>query len=359
VKKVTPVMRIFYSGPAIEYLSEVKSANIPVLCSLFFRHQGTKTRRLIKPGCWLILFLLFFTNTILAQHYYRDADYEPPGWIFTIFSSFSYYKYTPQPGTVSVKFPYTVTSRDFPNTVTSHNFSAQSTDLIGTGKWVYPSFGLEAGKGNLSVEGQLGMYLKNWSDNLYGGINYRFILKKYHREPKQIPFGTLSFPGKKTIHGVSSFPVKISCGIFYYQPLWKLGTIDIGDQQFKALGYTMQSLDSNSIGSSGLVTVYFHQNILAFEPSFSIGFSPPSNRLCLSFAISPMFNISEIGGLRFYQTNTGLVDWAPRNGIDPEAVIPLSTFGLDATFNGEKLRSTPFHLQAVMYSFKLGIRIVK
>jgi hypothetical protein len=340
----------------------VKTARIPVLfffVPLSLILQDGKKIKAVKTGGRLILFFFIFTNTISAQNFYRDTDYEPPGWIFTIYSSFSHYKYNPQPGELSVKFPYTLTSRDFPNASTSHTFSAQSNDLIGKGKWVYPSIGLEAGRGNLSVEGQLGMYLKNWSDNLYGGINYRFILRKYHREPKQIPLGTISFPTKNTIRGAASFPVKISCGIFYYQPLWKLGTIDIGDQQFKALGYTMQSLDSNAIGSSGLVTVYFHQNILAFAPSFSIGFCPPSNRLFLDFAISPMFNISEIGGLRFYQTNTGLVDWAPINGIDPEAVIPLNTFGLDATFNGEKINSTPFHLQAVMFSFKLGIRIVK
>ena len=318
------------------------------------------SRRTVLSFLFVSLFVLAGNISAAQPHsFYRDNTYEPPGWIFNIYSVFSYYKFSPQPGNLSVKFPYTITPRLSPYTPTSHTFSAQSNDLIGSGKWVYPSLGIEAGKGCFTVEGQIGMYLHNWSDNLYGGINYRFVFKKYHRAPKQIPLGSISIPGERAVRNASSFPVKISCGIFYYQPVWTLGTIDIGDQQFKALGYTMQSLDSNNVGDNGLVTVYFHQNILAFKPSFSIGFSPPDNRLDLCFVISPMFNISEIGGLRFYQTNSGLVDWAPRNGIDPEAVIPLNTFGLDATFNGEELNSTPFHLQTVMYTFKLGIRLVK
>jgi hypothetical protein len=294
-----------------------------------------------------------------AHTFYRDENSTPTGWIFNAYSSFSYYRYAAQPGALSISFPYVLNTRATPSVATTKTFSAQTPDLIGKGKWVYPSVGIEVGKENFSVEAQLGWYVHYWSDNLYGGINYRFILKKYHRNPDQVRLGAINFPGKNVLRGAASFPVKISVGVFYYQPIWNLGTIDIGDNQIKTLGYTMQPLDSVNVPGAGIVTVYFHQNIVALRPSFSIGFSPPENRLDVSFSVSPIINLSEIGGLRFYLNNTGNVDWVPRNGIDPSAVIPLNTFGLDATFNGEKVESTPFHLKATMFMLKVGIRIVK
>ncbi len=311
----------------------------------------------------LLLFLFSFSLQQVSAgprkpNLYRD-DSEPSGWVLNVHSVFSYYRYDPQPGNFSVTFPYVLNSRNFPSVVTSKTFTAQSPDLIGNGKWVYPSIGVEAGKENFTVEAHLGLYLKYWSDNIYGGVNYRFILKRFHRNPDLLRLGATTLPGKKRIRQAASFPVKISAGIFYYQPIWKLGDIDIGDNQIKALGYTMQPLDSNTVGGAGNVTVYFHQNILAFKPSLSIGFSPPGNRIDISFSVSPIINISEVGGLRFYLNNNGVVDWVPRNGIDPQSVIPLNTFGLDATFNGEKVASTPFHLKATMYTFKVGFRIVK
>lgn len=316
-----------------------------------------------KERLLLIFFLLFFIQSLSAdprkRNFYRDDYSAPSGWILNFHAVFSYYRYELQPGNFSVTFPYVLNSRNFPSVATTKTFSAQSPDLIGDGKWVYPSLGIEAGKDNFTVEAHMGLYLKYWSDNIYGGVNYRFILKKFHRNPDMLRLGATTLPGKKRIRRAASFPVKISAGIFYYQPLWNLGKIDIGDNQIKTLGYTMQHLDSTNVGSSGNVTVYFHQNILAFKPSFSIGFSPPDNRIDISFSVSPIINISEIGGLRLYLNNTGNVDWVPRNGIDPQAVIPLNTFGLNATFNGEKVERSPFNLKATMFSFKVGFRIVK
>ncbi len=313
---------------------------------------------------FFFLFGFFQIVTILSANpptpsFYLDEHTTPSGWIFNVYSLFSYYHYNSQPGNLEISFPYSLNTRTFPSVTTNKVFTAQSNDLVRKGKWVYPSVGIEVGKENFTVEAQLGFYLHNWSDNLYGGINYRFILKKYHADPNPYVFGASQFPSKKMTRNASCFPVKISIGIFYYQPLWKLGTIDIGDNQFKAIGYTMQSLDSSTIGSSGKVTVYFHQNIVALKPSFSIGYSPDGNRFDFSLVISPLINLSEIGGLRFYQTNTGLVDWAPRNGIDPQAVIPLNTFGLNAKFNGEQISSSPFHLKATMFTLKVGVRFVK
>jgi hypothetical protein len=287
--------------------------------------------------------------------YYRDDNSTAPGgWVCTPSLIFSFVNYLPQPGTLDIKFPYKLT--DASNVPVTHQFSSSSENLIGTGKWVYPSIGLEIGKENFSIEAHMGFYLHSWSDNLYGGINYRFILKKAHHQPNQLDLGSVSLPGKKFMKGASEFPVKISVGFFYYQPIWTLGTVDIGSQQFDALGYTMNSRDS-SAGASGLVTVYFHQNVLAFKPTFSIGFKPANNRLELQFGISPLIMISEVGGLRFYMTNSGTVDWVPRDGISLKAVIPLDTFGLDATYNGEELSSTPFRLKGVMYTVKVGVRI--
>lgn len=309
--------------------------------------------------------LLFLAQPFLLSahpptaYFYRDANSAPSGWVFNVYSIFSYYRYTPQPGDFSVSFPYVLNTRDSPSVATTKTFRAQSADLVGNGKWVYPSIGIEAGKENFTVEAQLGLYLRYWSDNLYGGINYRFILKKFHRNPDLLTLASTTLPGKNRMRRAASFPVKISAGIFYYQPIWKLGNIDIGDNQIKALGQTMQSLDSSNVGSSGNVTVYFHQNILAFKPSFSIGFSPPDNRLDICLSVSPIISLSEIGGLRFYLNNSGNVDWAPRNGIDPEAVIPLNTFGLNATFNGEKQEHSPFRLKGTIFTLKVGIRIVK
>ena len=293
------------------------------------------------------------------HQFYRNPNAEPSGWILNVYSVFSYYRYAPQPGNFSVSFPYVLNTRTSPSVATTKTFSATTPDLIGKGKWVYPSIGIEAGKENFTVEAQLGMYLQYWSDNIYGGINYRFILKRFHRNPDMLRLGTTTIPGKKRIRRAANFPVKISAGIFYYQPIWKLGNIDIGDNQIKTLGYTMQALDSSNVPGSGNVIVYFHQNILAFKPSFSIGFSPPDNRIEICFSVSPIINLSEIGGLRFYLNNTGNVDWVPRNGIDPQAVIPLNTFGLNATFNGERQNTSPFHLKATMFTLKVGFRIVK
>jgi hypothetical protein len=238
--------------------------------------------------------------------------------------------------------------------VTTQQFSAAKENLIGTGKWVYPSVGLELGKENFSIEAQMGWYIHYWSDNLYGGINYRFILRKAHHQSNQINLASVTLPGKKLMKGASEFPIKISVGFFYYQPIWSLGTIDVGQKQFDALGYTMNNNDS--IGS-GLVTVYYHQNVLALKPSFSIGFKPANNRLELQFGISPLIMLSEVGGLRFYLNNGGAVDWVPRDGISLNAVIPLDTLTLNGTYNGEQLSSTPFRLKGVMYTFKIGVRI--
>lgn len=295
------------------------------------------------------------TSTHPYSSYYRDENStEPGGWVCTPSIIFSYVNYLPQPGNLSIKFPYKLT--DNSNVVTTQQFSSSNDNLIGTGKWVYPSVGLEVGKENFTIEAQMGWYIHYWSDNLYGGINYRFILRKAHRQTNQWTLAGVTLPGKQMMKGVSEFPVKISVGFFYYQPIWTLGTIDIGAKQFDALGYTMNSLDSIS-GTSGLLTVYYHQNVLAFKPTFSIGFKPANNRLELQFAVSPLIMMSEVGGLRFYLNNGGAVEWVPRDGIALESVIPLNSLGLNATYNGEQLSSTPFRLRGIMYTFKIGVRI--
>lgn len=310
----------------------------------------------------LLLSFLFLNISLFAtppRHAYRDENGIPEGWVFNIYSVFSYVHYAPQPGMLDIKFPYKLSQRvNFgPITTTNENFSSQNTDLIGKGKWVYPSLGLEIGKENFTLEAQMGWYVHYWSDNIYGGLNYRFILKKLHRSPNRITLGAISIPGKNSMRGASSFPVKISLGFFYYQPLWTLGDINVGSKQFQAMGYTMQSLDSNTTADNGNIRVYYHQNILALKPSFSIGYRPENNRLDISFTASPIIILSEIGGLRFYLNNSGNVDWVPRNGIDLQAVIPLSSATLDATYKGEDINNTPFHLKGWMFTMKLGIRI--
>ncbi len=306
-----------------------------------------------------LLFLSIPISATPPRHYYRDDNGIPQGWVLNIFSVFSYLHYAPQPGLLDIKFPYKLSQRiNFgPITTTNENFSSQNNDLIGKGKWVYPSVGLEIGKENFSVEAQMGWYIHYWSDNIYGGINYRFILKKIHASPNKITLGSVNFPGKKSMRGASSIPIKLSLGLFYYQPIWTLGNIDVGDKQFQGLGYTMQSLDSGNTAGSGNITVYYHQNILALKPSFSIGYRPENNRLDVSFTASLLIILSEVGGLRFYLNNNGNVDWVPRDGIDLQAVIPFDTPTLNATYKGEQLSSTPFRMKGWMYTLKIGIRI--
>src|ERR1041385_4207753 len=128
-------------------------------------------------------------NFSFSEYYRRHNSYDndfsiPGGWVFTPSAIFSYVNYLPQPGRLTVSFPYKLT--DNSNVVTTQQFSAASDNLVGTGKWVYPSVGLELGKENFTVEAQMGWYINYWSDNLYGGINYRFILKKAHRSPHQL-----------------------------------------------------------------------------------------------------------------------------------------------------------------------------
>jgi hypothetical protein len=297
----------------------------------------------------------YFSPSETYHRFYSDDNSDAPGgWVCTISSIFSYVNYLPQPGTLSVAFPYKLT--DNAHVATTRQFSSTMDNVVGTGKWVYPSVGLEVGKENFTIEAQMGWYIHYWSDNLYGGINYRFILKKAHRSPNQFYLGSTCLPGKKFMSGVSEFPIKITAGFFYWQPIWNLGTIDIGDKQFDALNYTMNSFDSIGHGNSGVITVYYHQNVLAFKPAFSIGYKP-NFRVELQFSISPLIMISEVGGLRFYMNNQGNVDWVPRDGISLNSVIPLNSYGLNSTFNGEQLSSTPYRLRGVMYSFKLGIRI--
>ncbi len=300
---------------------------------------------------------MFFVVSLRAApplpSFYSSSS-APSGWVVNIFSSFGYVNYFPQPGTLRVSFPYLLTPRNGP-VATTHTFSSENINLTGTGKWVYPGFGLEVGKENFTVEARMGIYLKQWSDHLYSGFSYRFILRKAHSNPDRLSLGTVVLPGKKLMRGAASFPVKISAGLFYYQPIWRLGTIDVGSDQFRALGHTMQSLDSAVVGSTGKVSVYFHQNILAFTPTFSLGYEPEGFPLFLNFSVAPLITLKEAGGLRFYLRNSGSVEWAPENGIDLDAVIPLTSAGMDATFNGEEVSATPFHLKGVMYTLRVGL----
>jgi hypothetical protein len=297
--------------------------------------------------------VLFFISLEAAPPYRNNTA--PSGWVFNLFSAFSYVNYFPQPGTLAVSFPYSLTARNSP-LATTHTFSSERVNLTGTGKWVYPGLGLEIGKENFTVEARMGLYRQNWSDHLYGGLSYRFILRKAHSDPERLALGSVILPGKNFMRGAASFPVKISAGLFYYQPIWSLGTIDIGSDQFRALGHTMQSLDSANRGSTGNVTVYFHQNILAFTPTFSLGFQPDGFPLYVNFSVAPLITLSEAGGLRFYLRNSDNVEWAPENGINLESLIPLNSAGMDATFNGEELNASPFHLKGVMYTLRVGIK---
>lgn len=364
MKKGTPSTKEIYRCSFFYVLNKYLRQSFAAIVSHSITENSLTLLFWKRKNILLFLLLILSPSFFLFAHppqnnFYRNENSAPSGWVFNAYSIFSYYRYASQPGDFSVSFPYTLNTRNFPSVVTAKTFSAQSSDLIGNGKWVYPSIGFEAGKENFTVEAQLGLYLKYWSDNLYGGINYRFILKRFHRNPDMLTLASTTLPGKNRMRRAASFPVKISAGIFYYQPIWKLGNIGIADNQFKALGQTMQSLDSSNVPGSGNVTVYFHQNIIAFQPSFSIGFSPPDNRLDICLRISPIINLSETGGLRFYLNNSGSVEWAPRNGIDPEAVIPLNTFGLNATFNGEKQEHSPFRLKGTLFTLKVGFRFVK
>lgn len=297
--------------------------------------------------------------TTLRTIRYDDDSNIPGGWVCTASSIFSYVNYLKQPGTLSIAFPYKLSDQG--SNAMTYQFSSAKENLTGTGKWVYPSVGLEVGKENFTIEGQMGLYFNNWSDNLYGGINWRFILKKAHRSPDQFYLGTVCLPGKKFMNGASVFPIKISAGFFYWQPIWNLGSIAIGSKRFDALGYTMNDATTLMYGGEGNIIVYFHQNILAFKPSFSIGWKPEATRFEFQFAVSPLIMISEVGGLRYYMRasapNGQVVDWVPRDGISLNAVIPLTSYGMNATYNGEQLASTPYRLKGVMYSFKIGFRI--
>jgi hypothetical protein len=297
-----------------------------------------------------------WANPPRHSFYYDDYSTAPGGWIFNIWAVNSYAHYKGQPGNLQISFPYTLTSSASPIPV-NRVFSSQNNDLIRTGTLANFALGLEVGKENFSVEAHMGLYFHHWSDNLYGGINYRFILKKFHASPEKLTMATMTLPGKRAMRNAALFPVKLSLGLYYFQPLWKLGDIDLGNKEFNGLGYTMQSLDSNQLGYTGNVSVFFHQNIVALKPAISIGYEPERFRLIFNFTASPMIILSEIGGLRFYMTNKAAVEWAPTNGIDPSAVIPLDKFGVNATFNGEQLSSTPFKLQGWMFTLKAGFRL--
>lgn len=305
------------------------------------------------------IFFAFSLQAKIPERFpaYYNYDHTPEGWFISAYGVFNYANYNPQPGTLSVKFPYILTDRNT-NTSATMNFTSVKTNLVGTGKWVNPGIGLEIGKDNFSVEGGMGLYIRNWSDYLYFGMNYRFILYRVHRQKEKYVFASTSFPGENGERLMADFPVKISCGIFYWQPVWDLGDISISDKQFYALGHIMQDRDSLVTGSSGTVHVLFHQNYIALTPNLNIGYRPQNGRIDFSFRISPLITIAERGGLRFYMTNSGSVEWAPTNGINLDAIIPMNSLGLDASFNGSEIQSSPFRLRGIMYTLRVGIRLI-
>lgn len=310
---------------------------------------------------FLLVLCLLFSLTGFARRDkhlrfpYRD-DTQGEGY-FSLFGFAGYVAYKPMPGLFEAKFPYKLTDR-YSGQVTNDTFYCSRSNFTGNGKFVYPGVGIEIGRGSTTIEASIGAYLKNWSDNIYVGLNYRFVLKGFPVRPHRFVFGATSFPGEKSMERFADFPVKFSIGWFYYQPIWNLGTIDVGSQEFSAIGYTMQSRDSIPAAGSGTVIVLYHQNILAITPSVTLGYRPLNGRADISLRIAPFITYKENGGLRFNLRNNGVVDWAPRNGISADAVIPLNTYGLDATFNGEQLRQTPFKFKCVMFTLRIGIRIV-
>jgi hypothetical protein len=276
--------------------------------------------------------------------------------IFTIYAFADYIVTKPDRGEFAVSFPYALRDR-VTGASTTLNFNSNRTNTTGSGRFANPGFGAEIGKGHFSIEGAMGIYINQWSDNLYFGINYRFILKKFPVQTDRYVFPARSFPSGKFIRGLWNFPVKISLGVYYWQPLYKLGEIPVGDNQFSALGQTMQSLDSGQVGTTGTVTVYFQQNIIAFTPNITLGYRPINGRIDVSFRVAPFITFAQKGGLRFYLTNSGVVDWRPTDGISLEGFVPLSTVNLDATYNGEEINSTPFRLGCVMFTVKVGLRV--
>lgn len=316
--------------------------------------------------CFAFVLLVVFLLTAKTAYSriqtdpYRLYSYNnsaPQGWVVSAYSIFSYVDYREQPGNLFVKFPYILTNRST-GTASTSIFTATSPNLVRSGKWVYPGIGLELGKENFSVEAAMGLYLRQWSDHLYFGVNYRFILNKIHANPERYTFGATSFPGKRGAGRMGDFPIKISCGFFYWQPIWNLGTINIGDKEFYALGHVMQDRDSLNVASSGNITVLFHQNYIALTPNINIGYRPQQGRIDFSFRVSPLITIAERGGLRFYLRNGGSSEWAPTNGISLESVIPLDSVPMNATFNGENIDTSPFRLRGIMYTFRIGIRII-
>src|SRR5574337_581465 len=284
------------------------------------------------------LFLLT-VNKIAAQDYYDDTRYD--GFISAYLYE-NYITYKPTYGTFAVKFPYTLTDR-ITGARTTSNFSAASQNLTGTSKFSTPGICAEVGKGHITVDGCYGFYVHTWSDNMSLDLNYRFILRRF--PVREHEYASRNFPNRRFEETLWNFPVKISIGIYYWQPLWELGQIDIADKQFDAAGQTLQAIDSGAVNNSGHVTVYYHQNIIAFTPNFSIGWRPINGRLDLQFRVSPFITLTERGGLRFKLNNSGTVDWRPSDGISVEGLIPLNTYNVDATFKSKKISSTPFHLK--------------
>jgi hypothetical protein len=286
---------------------------------------------------------------------YRD-DTQGEGY-FSIFGFSSFVSWKPMPGNFQAQFPYKLTN-PWTGAVVNDTFSCSMDNFTGSGKFAYPGIGLEIGRGSFTVEASIGAYLKGWSDGLFFGLNYRFVLKSYPVRPRRFVFGATSFPGERSMERFADFPVKLSLGWFYYQPIWKLGEIKIDDNQFDALGYTFQSRDSALSGQNGTVIVLFHQNILSITPGITFGYRPLEGRADLSLRVAPLFIYNQSGGLRLKMRNNYQLDWAPRDGISADAVIPLDTYSLNAQFNGNEIRKTPFKFRCIMYTLRIGIRIV-
>jgi hypothetical protein len=324
-------------------------------------------RKQMVTNLCIYVFMLAFTLVLDARdknkiELYLDKksgyEYEPPGGIsISVNSYFSFVNFTQRTGMLDIKFPYQ-TINPATNAVTTGTFTASKNDLTGVGKWVYPGVGLEIGYDNFSAEASIGWYFDNWSDYIYFGASYRFILRGLYKDPERYTFGATTLPGKKNLFWLGDFPVKLSCGFFYWQPIWKLGEIEVGNKEFVALGERMQRRDTLQYGTSGRVIVLYHQNIIALTPNITFGYQPQDGMLDISFRIAPLIVLGERGGLRFHLKNSTNVEWQPENGISLNSVIALNQPGLIATYNGEAITATPYRIRGVMYTLRIGIRLI-
>ncbi|MDQ3110934.1 MAG: hypothetical protein M3R17_13660, partial [Bacteroidota bacterium] len=107
------------------------------------------------------------------------------------------------------------------------------------------------------------------------------------------------------------------------------------------------------VAGAGRVNVYFQQNTISLVPAIELGYRPAGSVVDFSIRIAPLIMLQQKGGLRYRYRNLSQLKFGP--GGYNLRYIPLDTDGIEATYNGTHITTTPFRLSGFMVSLRIGL----